>query len=84
MCFEGDFEIFLDSDILRESYLPEMIFARENHIRELERCLSPALDGKKPLSVWLHGSSGTGKTTVALHTLSNLNRTGNVSGAYVN
>lgn len=40
--------------------------------------------GQKPLSSWLYGRPGTGKTTVACHILSEMNRRTRIPGIYVN
>lgn len=84
MSFNSDFEIILDGDVLSETWVPPTIPAREPHLRELERCVSPAVRGEKPLSAWLHGSPGTGKTTVSCHVLSELNKRTGIGGIYVN
>jgi cell division control protein 6 len=84
MAFDSKFEIVLNGDWLREDYLPAIIPARESHMRELQRCVSPALKGQKPLNAWLHGSPGTGKTTVACNILREVNKRANVPGVYVN
>jgi cell division control protein 6 len=84
MAINSEFEILLDEEILSETHVPTAIPAREPQIKELQSCISPALKGQKPLSAWLHGGPGTGKTAVACHLLSELNKRANVPGIYVN
>jgi cell division control protein 6 len=76
--------IVLDHEILSETYVPPVIRAGEQHISEIRRCLSPALMGQKPMTVWLHGSPGTGKTTAATHVLCELREKAGVPGLCVN
>ena len=50
---------------LTEAFIPTRLLHREGQLRELERCLKPALYGKAVENVFLVGPSGTGKTTLA-------------------
>jgi orc1/cdc6 family replication initiation protein len=50
---------------LTEAFIPTRLLHREGQLRELERCLKPALYGKSIENVFLVGPSGTGKTTLA-------------------
>lgn len=49
---------------LTEAFIPTRLLHREGQLRELERCLRPALRKKSVENVFLVGPSGTGKTTV--------------------
>jgi len=49
---------------LTEAFIPTKLLHREGQLRELERCLRPALCKKSVENVFLVGPSGTGKTTV--------------------
>ena len=51
-----------DRDILRSSYIPDVLPHREEQIRELARILVTALGGNRPSNVLLFGKTGTGKT----------------------
>ena len=51
-----------DRDILRSSYIPDVLPHREEQIRELARILVTALEGNRPSNVLLFGKTGTGKT----------------------
>lgn len=50
---------------LTEAFIPTRLLHRKGQLRELERCLRPALHGKCIENVFLVGPSGTGKTTLA-------------------
>ena len=80
MPVNSEFGIVLDADALSEDHVATIISARENNIKELQRCVSPAIMGQKPLSSWLYGRPGTGKTTVACHILSEMNRRTRIPG----
>jgi cell division control protein 6 len=84
MAFNSEFEIVLNGDMLLERHMPPTIPAREAQIKELQRCISPALKGQKPMCAWLHGSPGTGKTVVACRTLNELSKRTSIPGIYVN
>ncbi len=76
--------IVLEKNVLSESYMPTNIIAKQTHIKEIRSCLSPAVTGQKPLNTWLHGTPGTGKTTVACKVLTQINDEAGVPGIYVN
>ncbi len=57
---------------LRQAFVPEKILHREGQKQELGNCLKPALDGRKPRNVFLHGPCGTGKTMLVKWTLEKL------------
>jgi Cdc6-like AAA superfamily ATPase len=50
---------------LTEAFIPTRLWHREGQLRELERCLKPALHNRIIENVFLVGPSGTGKTTLA-------------------
>ncbi|OGS45077.1 MAG: cell division control protein Cdc6 [Euryarchaeota archaeon RBG_13_57_23] len=51
-----------DRDVLRSSYIPDVLPHREEQIGELARILVTALEGNRPSNVLLFGKTGTGKT----------------------
>ncbi len=53
-----------DKDILRPSYIPEVLPHREEYINELASILVTALRGNRPSNVLIFGKTGTGKTAV--------------------
>lgn len=77
-------KVIRNFDLLTEEYLPEDLIARQEQITQLQRYLSPALQGQKPLHVWLYGRPGTGKTGVARHAIRQLEGKSQIEVAYVN
>ena len=57
--------IFKNKEVLRPSYVPEILPHRERQITELASILVPALKGETPSNVFIYGKTGTGKTAVA-------------------
>lgn len=76
--------IIVDPSGLEESYVPDVIPQRLRSVEKLVFCLSPALERKSPIHVWLHGKPGAGKTTTARYFLSLIRRQHQVEGLYVN
>ena len=77
-------KIVKNSEMLNDAYVVSNLLGRDLQLKELTSCLYPALEGKKPWHVWLHGRPGTGKTLVAKYVLMNLSREGNIRGIRVN
>ncbi len=59
-----DAPILINEEALTEAFVPTRLLHREGQVRELERCLSPALKNRSIENIFLIGTSGTGKTTV--------------------
>ena len=76
--------MIVDEAFLRESYIPERLFARENQIQEILRCLSPLQNKHKPLNLWLYGPSGAGKTATAIYLLNHLKEKAGIKGILIN
>jgi cell division control protein 6 len=51
-----------DKDVLRTSYIPDVLPHREEQINQLASILVTALEGQRPSNVLLFGKTGTGKT----------------------
>jgi cell division control protein 6 len=51
-----------DRDVLRPSYIPDVLPHREEQINQLASILVSALEGQRPSNVLLFGKTGTGKT----------------------
>lgn len=51
-----------DRDVLRPSYIPDVLPHREEQINQLASILVTALEGHRPSNVLLFGKTGTGKT----------------------
>lgn len=64
--------IFVNKKVLQESYTPETIPHREEHIEELANILAPMLRMEKPSNVFMYGKTGSGKTLVANYVTQNL------------
>ncbi|MEA2054197.1 MAG: ORC1-type DNA replication protein [Candidatus Thermoplasmatota archaeon] len=56
--------IFKNKEVLRPSYVPDILPHREKNIDELASVLVPALKGETPSNVFIYGKTGTGKTAV--------------------
>jgi cell division control protein 6 len=61
----GDGTIVFNELPLTEAFIPTGLLHREDQLKELERCLKPALRNKLIEDVFLVGPSGIGKTTLA-------------------
>jgi orc1/cdc6 family replication initiation protein len=62
---DNDKKIIFNELPLTEVFIPTRLLHREGQLRELERCLKPALHNRLIENVFLVGPSGTGKTTLA-------------------
>jgi cell division control protein 6 len=51
-----------DKDVLRTSYIPDVLPHREDQINQLASILVTALEGQRPSNVLVFGKTGTGKT----------------------
>lgn len=77
--------IFRDERVLYPEFLPEKILHREKEIDFLVGSFNPLVHGKKPHNVFLTGSTGVGKTTVARFVLNELcDYTERVKSLYLN
>ncbi|MBI5229525.1 AAA family ATPase [Candidatus Micrarchaeota archaeon] len=77
--------IFKNESALLPDYLPEALPGRENEIKEIAFSLKPAASGRKPLSFFVFGPTGTGKTSSARYVLRELSEYSNrVLPLYVN
>ncbi|MCX5637311.1 MAG: AAA family ATPase [Planctomycetota bacterium] len=80
----GQTSMIVEGSILRESYIPEKLFARETQIQEILRCLSPLQNKRKPINLWLYGPSGAGKTATAIYLLNHLKEKAGIKGILIN
>lgn len=62
---ESPATIFKNKEVLRPSYVPDILPHRKKQITELASILAPALRGETPSNVFIYGKTGTGKTAVA-------------------
>jgi cell division control protein 6 len=51
---------------------------------KITRCISPAINGEKPIHAWIFGRPGTGKTLVSKHILKKMEKESHVKGVYIN
>ncbi|MFO8133793.1 MAG: ORC1-type DNA replication protein [Thermoplasmatota archaeon] len=65
-------DIFKNKEVLRPSYVPDVLPHREQQIEELASILVPALKGETPSNVFMYGKTGTGKTAVTKYVGSHL------------
>jgi cell division control protein 6 len=66
-----DVPIIINEEALTEAFVPTRLLHREGQIRELERCLKPALKNRSIENIFLMGTTGTGKTTITKWILEN-------------
>ena len=57
--------LFINRDVLRPTYMPEVLPHREKEITNLAEVFLPALREESPSNVFIYGKTGTGKTAVA-------------------
>ncbi len=58
-------QILINEVPLTEAFIPTRLLYREGQLKEIERCLRPALRNRKISNLFLVGPTGTGKTSVA-------------------
>ena len=56
--------LFINREVLRPTYTPEVLPHREKEIENLAQIFLPALRGEAPSNVFIYGKTGTGKTAV--------------------
>ena len=57
-------KLFTNRDLLRSTYIPEILPHREKEITELASILSPSLNYETPSNIIMFGKPGVGKTAV--------------------
>ncbi len=65
-------QIFKNRDVMRATYVPEILPHREEQITRIGKILATILKGGVPSNIFLYGKTGTGKTAVALYVLKHL------------
>ena len=76
--------LFVNREVMRPTYMPEILPHREKEIEELASVLVPALKGETPSNVFIYGKTGTGKTAVAKFVGKELLKKGKETGKKVN
>jgi orc1/cdc6 family replication initiation protein len=65
MEFDSQSQIIERAEFLSHDIMPQKIVGRTDQISKLRQCLKPMEKGCAPISAWLHGPPGTGKTAIA-------------------
>ncbi len=65
MKFNSNSQIIERAEFLSPDILPEKITGRTEQQDKLRQCLKPMKKSCRPISAWLYGPAGTGKTTIA-------------------
>ncbi len=81
------FETYIihDEMPLKEVYIPEKMYHRDGEIKRIARVLSPVIKNRDAGNLFIHGPTGTGKTTIIKYMFNVLNsETSNVATIYVN
>ncbi|RLF29288.1 MAG: cell division control protein Cdc6 [Thermoplasmata archaeon] len=76
--------LFVNREVMRPTYMPEVLPHREKEIDYLAAVLVPALRGETPSNVFIYGKTGTGKTAVAKFVGKELLKKGRETGKHVN
>jgi len=69
---DAESAILLREELLLPKYAPPEIIHREGEIDAIAAAIKPLLDKKTPNNLFIHGNSGTGKTTSMKHVLGEL------------
>ncbi len=75
--------LFLNREVMRHSYMPDILPHRDIEITELASILVPSLRGESPSNVFIYGKTGTGKTAVTKYVGSELSKKGTEIGKNV-
>lgn len=76
--------LFTNREVMRPTYMPELLPHREKEIDDLANILVPALRGESPSNVFIYGKTGTGKTAVVKFVGKELLKKGEETGKKVN
>jgi cell division control protein 6 len=76
--------LFVNREVMRPTYMPEILPHREKEIDDLASVLVPALRGETPSNVFIYGKTGTGKTAVVKFVGKEIVKKGKKTGKHVN
>ncbi|KAA0015033.1 MAG: ORC1-type DNA replication protein [Thermoplasmata archaeon] len=76
--------LFLNREVLRPTYMPNVLPHREKEIENLAHIFVPALKGEAPSNVFIYGKTGTGKTAVTKYVGNQLVKKGKEQNVKVN
>ena len=79
-----DSNVIADQAVFGEAFVPDRLPARDAQSKEIMLCLSPMLNSRAPIHVWLHGRPGAGKTASIVNAMKALRDNGNVQSVVVN
>ena len=75
--------LFINRELLRPSFVPEVLPHREQEIHELAQILAPALNYETPSNVIIYGKTGTGKTASVKYVCGELQTQGKAMGKQI-
>ena len=64
--------LIINKRALQSDYTPDKLLHRDQQIHQLASILAPALREEKPSNIFLYGKTGTGKTAITRHVLSEM------------
>ena len=77
--------VFRNESVLSPEFLPERLPGRENEISEIASFLAPACEGRRPRNLFIHGGTGTGKSSSTKYVMRQLEEApGKAIPVYVN
>ena len=76
--------LFINREVMRHSFMPEILPHREREIGEIASIFVPALRGETPSNIFIYGKTGTGKTAVTKFVGGELVKKGKEVGKHVN
>jgi archaeal cell division control protein 6 len=76
--------IILNDNVLREDYIPPDLARRHAHASSIRACAEPIVSGRRGMHVWLHGTPGSGKTSLAKALLEELHQGSTIPHVVVN
>jgi cell division control protein 6 len=80
-----DASIIVREEVLMPEYYPAELLHREAEMQAIAESVRPLIEGRQPDNLFIHGDSGTGKTTCLKHVLKELEEhTSKVKTVYAN
>jgi cell division control protein 6 len=76
--------LFVNREVMRHSFMPDILPHRDREIDEIASIMVPALRGETPSNIFIYGKTGTGKTAVTKFVGSELEKKGKEVGKHVN
>ncbi|MEM4255326.1 MAG: AAA family ATPase [Candidatus Norongarragalinales archaeon] len=80
-----DASLVTREEVLMPEYYPAELLHREAEMQAIAEAIKPLIDGRQPDNLFIHGDSGTGKTTCVKHVLKEMEEyTSRVRTVYAN